>query len=65
MSGDVDPLAVELDRLVAIDEKRNECSRALTDLQSRRDVQVGRMQLLAEQAGVDLEVYVTEKLAAR
>lgn len=62
---DADPLAAELDRLVAIDKERNEHTQALQGLQSQRDVQVGRMQVLAEQSGVDLESYVTEALAAR
>jgi hypothetical protein len=62
---DADPLAVELDRLVAIDEQRNEHTQALAALQSRRDVQIGRMQVIAEQAGVNLEGYVTEALAQR
>lgn len=64
MSAD-DPLANELDQLVAIDQQRNEHTAALASLQSRRDVQIGRMQVIAEQAGVDLESYVTEALAAR
>lgn len=58
-------LGTELDRLVKIDEQRNAHQAALTDLQSQRDMQVGRMQMVAEQAGVDLEGWVTAALAAR
>lgn len=58
-------LIKELAVLVGIDERRNTHTAALTQLQSRRDVQVGRMQVIAEQAGIDLERWVTEALAER
>lgn len=58
-------LKVELDHLVAIDEQRNVHTAALAALQSQRDQQVGRMQIVAEQAGVDLEEYVAKQLAGR
>lgn len=58
-------LETELDKLVTIDEQRNAHTSALTTLQSQRDVQVGRMQMVAEQAGVELEGWVTAALTAR
>lgn len=58
-------LRSELDRLVAIDELRNEHTAALRALQSQRDQQVGRMQMLAEQQGIDLEGFVGIELTKR
>lgn len=58
-------LKKELDRLVTIDEQRNVHTAALQALQSKRDVQVGRMQVIAEQASVDLEQFVGDELTRR
>ncbi len=58
-------LRVELDKLVQIDEQRNQHQAALTGLQSARDIQLGRMQAIAEHAGIDLEQFATAELAKR
>ncbi len=58
-------LRAELDRLVAIDEQRNAHQAALAGLQYEREREVGRMQVLAEQAGLDLETFVADELDRR
>lgn len=58
-------LKEELDRLITIDEQRNVHTAALQSLQSQRDMQVGRMQVIAEQASVDLETFVETELKQR
>lgn len=60
----ISDLEHELDKLILLDHERNQVDKKAAELNAKRQKQVGRMEVLAEQAGVDLDEFVGRELKA-